>query len=107
MRVRWTKLLPGYPAVLLVPGVLGLWAWLNLFRIGDWIESSWGFPLTYLRRTFEDSGTYCYEFQVTGFLFDLFLGLAGAFLIALGVERLVLVRIRAAVMRKRGPGESI
>ena len=98
MTARLTRLLPGFPAVLLMPAILALWAALcSLEREGPPISGSWGVPLIFLgwKEISPYHWTYA-GFQLTPFIVDLIFALAAGWLVALGVDRLILSHVRPA-----------
>ena len=135
MRLRWPRFLPGFPAVLLVPAVLGRWArlcgtnshydWSSLSDRDDlWVPvhpergpmhmqgEPWnnprGFPFRY-SGSFEpwEGGGYVWSgFQIHWFLIDLTIALTVAYLFAMVIDRLLFPAIRARQGRKRGTGEA-
>ena len=99
MSFRWPKYLPGYPAVLLMPTVLAIWAIL-CFSIHPHLlrkEDHWGFPLTF------STGGSIWPFP---FLIDLTIALLVAYAVAMIVQDFVFPMLRSLQRRKRGQGES-
>ena len=118
MRLRWPRFLPGFPAILLVPAVLGFSVTLNSARLEARAGNpSYGFPLTF-KGYFEVRGFlpgtarilavdfYEYEFRITPLLIDLIIALTVAYSLAMAADRLVFPAIRGGRRRKRGSGET-
>ena len=97
--LRWTRLLPRFPAVLLVPAALAAWAALCYIYLGGWEEPAFPLPFWGGRH----HGSYI---RVDNILTDLFLALATAYTFAMVVDRLVFPAIRAGRRRKRGREET-
>ncbi len=108
MSLRGARHLPGWPAVLLVPAILGLWAALcaqprllteypypvDAYRTG---MLAWGIPFTFcgdLRQHGPDRWIYTRAFQPVPFMADLTIALAAAWTLAMAVDRLVFPFIR-------------
>ena len=134
MRLRWPRFLPGFPAVLLMIPVLGLWAFVCTVPRGEdqMAHRRRGFPLVFTgRREVRELEPQVVAairkqapeffraqegkpilvngwagFKVTWFLLDLIIALAAAWGFAFAVDRLVFPTIRAARRRKRGTGEA-
>ena len=108
-RFRWTRLLPGHPAVLLVPATVAVWAgfcslrWYGPHHWDEWKWNGWGVPLPFYG--FWWSPDHYDGFRLAPFLFDLVLALAVAWLFALAVDWLVLRRVRARRGGIRSPEE--
>jgi hypothetical protein len=104
MRSRWTRFLPGFPAVLLVPAVLLLWLSLWLFMedrdLLGWQFHGFGFPLPFEGWWPRIGGRTVRGFHVAPFVFDLSLALATAWLLPLALDRFVFRPIRAARQKK-------
>ena len=111
MRLRWTRWLPGFPAILLMPTVLTTWASLTVhghFGMG------WGsnFPLRFVvvNLDFGQFGpgvNYGWSiFGVWGFLVDTSLALAVAWALPMAVDRLVFPLVRRLYRKKPEQGES-
>ena len=134
MRLRWpTKFLPGFPAILLVPAFLGLWAtlcvthsdyeWSSISLPGtrvisippEGLEPSYnprGFPFTFSgsweERETKPVGVEVYDeigFQIHWFLVDLIIALAVGYLLAMRVDRLVFPLVRRLQKKKPEQGE--
>ena len=126
MRFRWTRWLPGFPAVLLMPAIVVTWASLLWAPEGDtcWegggLGPEWGFPIVFarydavqVRKTDPRSGlarrirsTRLSEFRVSHFLIDLAIVLAAAYILTMAADRLLFPAIRGARRRSRGSGET-
>ena len=129
MRSRWTRWLPGFPAVILLITILGLWVVLCTLPLGDWDtvfsmgevlgpvqKRVWGFPFAFvagkngveLPTLTLEADTFTiyagYGFHTIPFLADLALALAAGYIVAMAVERLVLFKIQAARRGRRGEG---
>ncbi len=133
MRLRWpTHYLPGFPAILLVLAVLGLWAQLcfteskydwaphrlpgmHVYRLRHEEGEPWynprGFPFAF-SGSWEEVGnirgvaTYGWTgFQITWFLGDLIIALTAAYIFAMGVERLVFPLVQRQYRTKPKRGE--
>ena len=119
MRIRWPRFLPGFPAVLLVPVVLGLWIWLcmtpQIEPRGKW-QWDWnagrgrefirvwkgkrGVPFAFLGHKMDPRrGAHTprrYGFKPIPFTADLAIALAVAYGLAIALDRLVFPAIRGA-----------
>ena len=110
MRLRWPRLLPGFPAALLVPAFLAGWAIQCSIPIVVWtrgaerIVSFQGEPFPFMVRA-QFADLVGSEFRVSAFFMDLALALAAAYLIAMAADRLLFPAIRAARGKKLGQGE--
>ena len=100
----WARLLPGYPAVILMPWILNLWAGLWFSQRESYsMESGWewwaGFPFGFsgFWDTPENTYTFWHDFEVPRFLLDFVIGLSVAWLGAFGAEWLVVRRLRGGV----------
>ena len=123
MSIRLSRFLPRYPGVLLMPAVLGLW--IGLCTVGredprgmatlmdsgfalEWREV-YGVPFYFVgSKRVPGRGPNAwrgYGFRVVPFLIDIALALATAYIVAVGVERLVLFKIQARHRRRLGQGE--
>ena len=129
MRFWWSKYLPGFPAVLLVLAVLGLWAQLCVTESEyDWsylelpgggplhispeLEGPWheprGFPFTFSGRWKHLGGgklTWT-GFQINWFLVDLIIALTVAYIVAMEVELRLFPLVRWLYGKKPEQGES-
>ncbi len=134
MRLRWpTKYLPSFPAILLVPAVLGLWAtlciadseyeWSSISLPGTRVISippegvePWynprGFPFTFSgsweERETKPVGVEVYDeigFKIHWFLVDLIIALAVGYLLAMRVERSLFPLVRRLLGKKAEEGE--
>ena len=104
MRFRWSRLLPGYPAALVVPAVLALWAtFCMLIRHGSDGLYGWGFPLRFFG-WFPDRIDY--GFRIAPFQFDLVLALVTGYILAMTLDRLLFPAIRGARRKKLRKGEA-
>ncbi|MCZ6688501.1 MAG: hypothetical protein O7H41_02740 [Planctomycetota bacterium] len=107
IRFRWTRYLPRFPAVLLVPVVLVLWAGLcSVYRGGpsSW-DGGWGVPLRF-DGWWPGMSSPPPAFRVTPFLIDLTLALAAAYLMAMAVDRLLFPAIGSTPRRKLRQGDA-
>ena len=124
MNLPRIRFLPRFPAVLLVPAVLGLWVvlcitrtpydWSSLWRsgVGSYIRSWWdggpglnarGFPFTFYGTWELDEVDQIYRwtgFQIGWFLLDLIIALAAAWGFAMLIDRVAFPLIRATHRRK-------
>ena len=103
MRFRLPRLLPGFPAMLLVPAVLAVWAILNWTPQGNWGTYCQGFP--YHFSEWDHSRGYL-ENDTYAFRRNLLIALATGYVVAMAVDRLVFPAIRGASRRKLGRGEA-
>lgn len=107
MSFRWPRHLPKFPAVLLVPAVLALWAGLcSVYRDGpsSW-DGGWGVPLRF-DGWWPGMSSPPPAFRVTPFLIDLTLALAAAYLIAMAVDRLLFPAIGSTPRKKLRQGDA-
>ncbi|MCZ6691547.1 MAG: hypothetical protein O7H41_18310 [Planctomycetota bacterium] len=105
MRLRWPKYLPRFPAVLLVPAVLGGWI-LQCFVPWELTGGDIGFPRVFMLEEWQDSiSEWGYEFYIGPFLLDLTLALAAAYSIAMVVELSGRIRTRVALTERPGLSE--
>ena len=100
----WSRYLPGFPAVLLVPVILLVWVGLCSVpgRETDYLRSagfmSYGFPYPIRSYLYDVAGgrpVALTNFSIPVFLIDLFLALAAAYFVAMVVDRLVLRWVRS------------
>ena len=131
MTFRLRKYLPGWPAFLLVPAVLGLWVVLFIPHTEtDWsslgipgrrlsslqnaeLESRYkpqGFPFTFsagweAQITSRQAVYRWTGFQMTWFLLDLIIALTVAYLFAMAIERLLFPLARRLHRKKPEQGE--
>ncbi len=115
MSFRWRRFLPRYPAVLLVPTTLALWAALCflprehpgrplLFTALEEPLYERGVPLAFFgvwRELEPNHFKYDAGFQLSPFLIDLALVLAAGWAFAMAVDRLVFPWVRSRKERKR------
>jgi hypothetical protein len=100
-RFRWGQWLPGFPAILLVPVVVAVWAafcsirWYGPDYEGTWECYGWGFPLHFYGYWWRPRYS---GFRFAPFLFDLAVVLAAGWIFSLAADRLVLRWVR----RRRG-----
>ena len=100
VRAWWHKFLPRFPAVLLIPGLLMVWAMFCLVPLvsadlrGD-TDFLFGFPVSFVHT----DGARFFRFSPPRFLVDLTAVLASVYAIAMAVDRLVFPFIR----RRRRP----
>ena len=120
LRFRWRRFLPGYPAILLVPAILGLWVgltWANKdysFQTRPHVRNpSYGIPLSFMGhrddqwcKAHSRRHKQVYGFWIDRFLIDLAIALASAYIVGMAADRLLFPAIRAARRRKRGAGEA-
>ncbi len=106
MRVRWPRYLPRFPAVLLVPAILGLWLslctvprehslpWLR-YTPGHEFPHEFGVPFAFdgVLRELEPGQSYHAGFQFGPFIIDLALALAVAWGLSMAADRLLLQRV--------------
>ena len=126
MRARWTRWLPGFPAVLLIPAIVVGWALLLWVPEGYalWeLEEPWsshrGFPVAF-ERIFRGQATRydppsglvrriwfstMSDFRISYFLIDLAIALAVAYLLALAVDRRLFPLVRRLYRKNPEPGE--
>ena len=103
MRLRGPKYLPGWPAILLVPVILGVWVTLCMIPEGTPRDMR-GFPVTFLGG-WEPDGFGGYRqvgFRVIRFLIDLTLALGTAYILAMTVDRLILPLVRRQSTKRIG-----
>ncbi len=109
MSIRWSKYLPSYPAILLVPVILAFWVALGWEKRGPHFgPPSYGFPLIFKGRL-EDQWcelhslphTAVYGFWIDRLLIDLGLALGTAYVVAMIVDRLVFPMIRGTLKQKQ------
>ena len=126
MRLSWRRDFPGWPAILLIPAVLGAWAWvcaMPLTDLGAASGAEWhrggGVPYEFWRPKLiqisprvwrppargEDSG---YRFKPVPFIADLAIALALAYGLAMVMDRGVFpwLRRRQGQERATPPGPS-
>lgn len=125
LALRLMRTQPGFPAVLLVPAVLGLWIWMwtvgrddpRGMRVLDprgvlAYREIYGLPLVFVgskpppRGPGGWRGFPGYGFKPAPFLADLLIALGTAYIVAMAVDRLVFPAVRAGQGRKRGRGET-
>ena len=108
MSIRWAKYLPRFPAALLCPAILGLWAaFCTVHRVHPLLghryygsgvpETERGIPFAFLgvwRENQPDQWSYYVGFQRAPFLMDLAIALAVAWAFAMVVDRTVFPWLR-------------
>ncbi|MCZ6691115.1 MAG: hypothetical protein O7H41_16125 [Planctomycetota bacterium] len=116
MRFRWpTKYLPSFPAVLLVPVVLAVWAGLCRFPRGGWSEGGYtfleskGFPFVFevemLVMLEGGTSVVACAFWWGRLLIDVVIALLVAYMMAMAFDRLLFPMIRRRLRRQADPGE--
>ena len=128
MSFRWPRFLPRFPALVLMPAVLGLWIVLciggssyewsplypeTIFLAGSpWEGGPWdnprGFPFTFSGRWELGVSEWHFwsGFQIGWFLLDLIIALAVAWAFPMFIDRVVFPLIRGKRQRHRGTGEA-
>ena len=122
MKLRWPRILPRLPALLLIPALVPAWASLMWGPESSLQGYERGYPLVFetyrtkVRSSFSywKLGTTMFfspvysdrsDFRLPHFLVDLAFALAAAYVIAMAVERLVFPLVRRPYRKRREQGE--